>query len=304
MKESEIIAQFMHDRVSPEHVLIDSGDDAAVVRMPAGHEVVLSIDTFVSGQHFFPQMPMEAIGYRCIVAALSDLTAMGAHAQALLVSLTMPEVEPTKVAALKAGMWRAADAYQVPIVGGDLTRGPLSISVQVTGSVQAQYALCQGGAKIGQQVWLTGQVGAAAWAISQYPHASEAIMSPFYYPSTPLAFGQALAGQVTSATDVSDGLSVDLKRLVGEYGVFIEQAALPIARHITQDHLKYALDGGDDYGLAFLAEPKDHAKIIALAQDFECCVSCIGEVIAQPGLWVNAEQERQLWLGSGYEAWS
>ncbi len=158
MTESEAIAYFC-EHLPPHEVLLGSGDDAALLACPEGEVMVLSVDTMVEGTHFEPEMPVHWISYRALVAAISDLTAMGARGLGLLIALTRPALTKAWMDDFRQGCYAVSSAYGLPIVGGDITRGPLSLTVQVTGSVPAHEAMRQGCAQPHDEIWITGYVG-------------------------------------------------------------------------------------------------------------------------------------------------
>ena len=241
------------------------GDDCAILSLQPGERLATSVDTLVEGVHFYADAPPDQIAFRAVVTALSDLAAMGAAPRAITLALTLPEADETWLQQFSRGIEEATLAYQVELIGGDTTRGPLTITVQVLGALPASDALTRAGARPGDQLFVSGTPGDAAAALTvmngQWPGAGQFkqyLLLRFYRPSARCDLGQSLLGVASSAIDVSDGLLADAGHLCERSGVGIriDSALLPLSPALlsVKDRAQataWALSGGDDYELLF-----------------------------------------------------
>ena len=260
MNEFDLIAQILAElaeTTGSSAVRVGPGDDAAVINMPEGTELVSSIDALVADVHFPPGAGASLVGYRAVMVSLSDLAAMGADPGFALVALTLPELDVGWSRGLARGMAAAARVAGVPIIGGNIARGPLAITVSVHGWAPLGASLIRGGAKPGDQIYLTGALGGAAAALAQGgldecndEDQLDALQRRYFLPQARLEEGVALRGHATSAIDVSDGLLQDLEHVCRQSNVRAEisSAHIPLTVGALLDH---ALTGGDDYELCF-----------------------------------------------------
>jgi len=241
------------------------GDDCAILRLAENERLATSVDTMVAGVHFPQDSFPEDIGFRAVSAATSDLAAMGARPLGMTLALTLPEVDDFWLNAFSQGLAAAVSAYDLPLVGGDTTRGPLTITVQVMGALPLDQALLRGGAQVGDGVYVSGTLGDAAGALAflqdqwqPEPDAAGYLLDRFNRPRARVALGRELLGYATAAIDISDGLLADAGHIAAASGVkiCIEPALLPLSpalkSHDSGDRvLQWALTGGDDYELCF-----------------------------------------------------
>lgn len=241
------------------------GDDCAILRLAAGERLATSVDTMVAGRHFFADSFPEDIGYRVVSAAVSDLAAMGARPLGMTLALTLPEPDDFWLHTFSQGVAKASSDYQLPLVGGDTTCGPLTITVQVLGALPQEQALLRSGAQQGDEVYVSGTLGDAAAALAfiagdWQPAAEHAeyLLERFNRPHAQLELGRELLGRATAAIDISDGLLADAGHIAAASGVkiVIDHNTLPLsealATHDCKDTIKrWALSGGDDYQLCF-----------------------------------------------------
>lgn len=281
-----------------EDVLLGIGDDAALLEVPAGKALAVSVDTLVAGVHFFADVSPESLGHKALAVNLSDLAAMGAEPAWATLALTLPEVNQPWLEDFVRGFARLAAAHGVALVGGDTTRGPLSITVQVHGLVPAGQALRRGGARVGDRIYVTGSLGEAALALKQLMAGAGETLSMelrqrLELPQPRVAAGLALRGLAHSAIDLSDGLLADLGHLLSASGVGagIALQALPLAPVVTDwiaagGEWDVALAGGDDYELCFTVAADQDDEIQRLSHKLNLAMSCIGMVEEAPGLRV------------------
>jgi len=261
-----------------EDVLAGVGDDAALVAAPPDGTLVLALDTLVEGVHFPVGFDARFIGHRALAVNLSDLAAMGAEPAWALLGLTIPSVDEHWLSGFSAGLDALARRHGVALVGGDTTRGPLTVTISLAGMVPAGRALQRAGARAGDDLWVSGTPGdaAAGLAILQgrlnaQGRARDALLARFQLPQARVALGAALRGLATSCIDVSDGLLGDLAKLCAASGVGADVASreLPLSAGLCSvaapgARIAWALGGGDDYELLFTADPADQARIAAL----------------------------------------
>ncbi len=245
------------------------GDDCAILRLAPGERLATSVDTMVESVHFPGDMFPEDVGFRAVSAAASDLAAMGARPLAMTVALTLPAADELWLNAVSQGVAAAVSAYRLPLVGGDTTRGPLTITVQVLGALPGDRALLRGGARVGDAVYVSGTLGDAAAALAfldgewqpEPVHASF-LLDRFNRPRARLDLGLQLLGVASAAIDISDGLLADAGHIAAASGVklVIEPDRLPrstaLAAHPDAGRqVRWALTGGDDYELCFCLAP-------------------------------------------------
>jgi len=288
--EFDVIARHF-TRPAPNAVL-GVGDDSALVQLSRGMELATSVDTMVSGTHFFPDVDPENLGHKALAVNLSDMAAMGAMPYWALLALTLPKVDHDWLAAFAKGFFDLAEEFGVSLIGGDTTRGPLTLTVTIMGEVPAGAALRRGGAKVGNDIWVSGFIGDAALAVA-HRHGKlvleeadyrEAVMR-LYEPTPRVPLGQALRGLATAAIDVSDGLLADLGHIckLSGVGATVELASIPLspiaAKHAGTDAGRSAIvAGGDDYELCFTAHPNSRESIQDLTRMLDVPLTRIGQV--------------------------
>lgn len=303
--EFELIARHFTGRGAARgDVRAGVGDDGAVVAVPPGRELVLALDTLVAGTHFPPDTAAHCVGHRALAVNLSDLAAMGAEPAWALLALTLPASDEAWVAAFARGFDELARRSGTALVGGDLTRGPLAVSVTVAGFVAEGRALRRSGARPGDDVWVSGHPGdaGAGLAILQGrlaagPEARDALLARFLLPEPRLVLGRALVGLASACIDVSDGLAADLAKLCAASGVAarLDATRLPLSESLLAAAgaraAGHALAGGDDYELLFAAPAEARARIAALAAGV--ALARIGTIAAGAGVQVTgADAER------------
>ena len=211
--EFDLIARIRARAATRGDVILGIGDDAALLQPPAGMQLVVAMDTLNSGVHFPPETAAADIGWKALAVNLSDLAAMGAQPAWCTLSLSLPDADAGFVDGFVDGFLELAERHGVALVGGDTTRGPLSVCVTVHGFVEPGTALRRAGARAGDEIWISGTVGDAAAALAQWRAgrgADAALRSRLDRPIPRVALGRALRGIASSCIDVSDGLAADL----------------------------------------------------------------------------------------------
>lgn len=283
MDEFALIERFFARRVAGRaDIRLGIGDDAAVTRCDPDADLVIATDTIVEGTHFLPGTPAREIGHRCLAVNLSDLAAMGAEPRWCTLSLTMPDADPNWVDAFADGFFALAERYGVALIGGDTVHGPLSVTVTVHGLVATGQAICRGGARAGDLIFVTGVPGLAAAGLralrDSATDAASAAVERFAYPEPRVAEGLALRGLATAMIDVSDGLAVDATRMLSAsaLGAAFDLSRLPLDVVGADDALELALTGGDDYELCFCLPPEREAELVRRSADWACRAIRIG----------------------------
>jgi len=289
------------------------GDDAAIVAVPDGMDLALSMDTLVAGVHFHPDAAPADIGYKSLAVNLSDLAAVGAQPAWALLSLTLPEADETWLGQFMRGFNELAEKYAVALIGGDLSRGPLSVTLEVHGFVPAGSGLRRTGARADDLVYVSGTLGDAGLALKVL--AGQAAVSAgdqsylcgrLHRPSPRVALGLALHEVATSAIDLSDGLVADLGHVLEASGVGarLDPEKLPLSEALQrldrEAAWEIAATAGDDYELSFTVPPEKRS-VFEEERALECPVTCIGRICAQPGLqWVRPKGVTWRPEGAGY----
>ncbi|MGK2914087.1 MAG: thiamine-phosphate kinase [Porticoccaceae bacterium] len=314
-REFTLIRAFFADRQAVvADVQLGIGDDCALLVPNPGEVLAVTTDTLVSGVHFPVDGPAEQIGQRALRVNLSDLAAMGAEPRWFQLALTLPVADDAWVEAFSRGLFAAAKAYSIALVGGDTTRGPLCITITAIGALPAGEALRRDGAKPGDRIYVTGTLGdgAAGLAVlsdrSGQPHLNY-LQQRYWRPSPRLAEGRLLRGLASAAIDISDGLLADLGHIAQRSGVGarIHTQRLPVAAplrryaHQTQ-WLDWALAGGDDYELCFTVPPANLDSVNALVASGRLAATPIGWIIAGAGVVCRDQLGRDRVVGrAGYD---
>lgn len=291
--EFDLIQRYFDRVVNGRGVELGIGDDCALLSVPEGHQLAVSMDTLVADVHFPADADPELIAERALRVNLSDLAAMGATPLWFTLGLTLPSSDPDWLESFSRGLFAAANEFNCTLVGGDTTRGPLSLTLQVHGSVDANLALRRSGAGVGDLVCVTGNLGdgAAALALIQDSlwagdDASAYLLERFYRPRPQLAEGQLLLGIASAALDISDGLVADLGHICqrSRVGAVIDIDRLPLSSALKAnvEHDKatsWALAGGDDYQLCFTVPQAKYSALQSLIESDQLQASVIGEVV-------------------------
>lgn len=288
MNEFELIRRYFQRGALPDWCPIGIGDDAAMLRPPAGEALLICTDTLIAGRHFPLETAPADIGWKALGVNLSDLAAMGGKPLGFLLNLTLPEADETFIAAFAQGLFAMADQAGVALIGGDTTRGPLSISITALGSVVEGHALRRDGARVGDHVAIVGDLGGAALALEQGRAASSHLRQALDRPWPQLQAGQALAGQAHAAIDVSDGLAADLGHILEASGVgaelHLEDLPLHPELHVLapEQARRLALYGGDDYALCVCL---NDAALMHYRQRCAVPIQVIGRIVEGAGLY-------------------
>jgi len=301
MDEFTVIDRFFkNQRVRRDDVPLGIGDDAAWVQSPAGGGLVVTTDVLVAGVHFPDDTPPGDVGHKALAANLSDIAAMGAAPAWATLALTLPGVDEDWLGSFASGFFELATRYDVQLVGGDTTRGPLSIAVQLIGLVGDAGCLTRGGASEGDLIYVSGTLGDAGLGLRIIRGALEAPVSDAVFlqhrlnrPTPRVGLGRSLAGLATAAIDVSDGLAADLGHLCARSaaGAGVDIADVPLSgayrRLLPEVGWEPALSFGDDYELCFTVAPGEAPTVEQLGREHEVPVTRIGRITGDAVKWVK-----------------
>lgn len=306
MDEFEIIEKYFKEKhpESKGNLILGIGDDAAIINVSEDSELTVSTDTLVSGVHFFEGTAPEDIAYKALSVNLSDIAAMGALPRWVSLSLTLPEKDINWLERFSSSFNQLAAEHSVVLIGGDLTRGPLSISVQIHGVAPKGKSLRRSGAAVGDLIYVTGELGAAAYAFNHikepdmFSHITEKELQRLHRPEARVKAALELRDNATSCIDISDGLLADLGHILkaSNVGAEIKLSALPFSESLKKleqkKAIELALTGGDDYELCFTL-PKGLPDFVIKELQSICPVHCIGRInkeVAQLSL-MNDDQQ-------------
>lgn len=290
--------------------LLAGGDDCALLLPPEQQALAVTCDTLVAGTHFLPDDAPADVGWKTLAASVSDIAAMAARPRWATLALTLPEVRHDWLAAFAEGFYACADAYDVALVGGDTTRGPLAATVTLIGDVPQKRAVRRGGARAGDELWVSGQPGRAALGLQcvqgalELPFDARAqCLAALRRPQPRLALGRLLAVRATAMLDVSDGLLADLGHLLraSRLGAQLWQDALPLAAlqqmGVSQAQAMQAvLAGGDDYELLFAAPASLHEEVRQAGKTLSLPLHCIGRCEAGETVRLRDGEGREMAL--------
>jgi thiamine-monophosphate kinase len=306
LTEFELIDRYFRRAVRDPAVRIGIGDDAAVVAPAPGCELAIAVDMLVEGRHFLPDVDPASLGHKTLAVNLSDMAAVGAMPRWALLAGALPDNDEGWLAAFAGGLFALALRHRVELIGGDTTRGPRNFCLTIVGELPAGTALTRAGARVGDDILVSGRLGDAALALAALDGRCAldaatlaALRARLEWPEPRVVLGQELRGVASAALDVSDGLTGDLSHILETSGVgaAIDLARIPcapaLALRLTTGERPLALDcllaGGDDYELCFTAPPAARPRLGAIAGELSLPLTRIGAITAAPGLHVRDE---------------
>ena len=302
--EFDLIRRHFERPGPARNALLGIGDDCALLASVAPGALAISTDMLVESRHFFADVDPSALGHKALAVNLSDLAAMGARPLAFTLALALPQADEGWLRAFSAGLFALADAHGCELIGGDTTRGPLNLCITVFGEVLPEKALRRDRARLGDDIWVSGQLGGAAWAVADrltgplmaQAHVRTAALERLERPQPRVALGLALAEVCVAAIDLSDGLVGDLAHILDRSGVVL---GIVLGARIDFDRVplhpvlldlplaaraELALAGGDDYELLFCANPAQRSEIDSIGAGLGLTLSRIGQIDTVPGV--------------------
>ena len=305
LTEFNLIKQFFTRPAQQESTRLSVGDDCALLSVPEGYDLAITTDTMVENVHFFSDVQAEQLAHKLLAVNLSDLASMGAQPIAITLALTMPKVDADWLAAFARGLFTLADKYQLDLIGGDTTSGPLTLSVQAMGLVPKKMALKRSTAKVGDLIYMTGSLGDAGLGLKiKQGYAEQDTQQPLQRFNTPeprIEEGLAIRSLANSCIDISDGLTQDLGHILTKsaVGARLDYENLPLSVWVL-DYIQQTgdwrmpLTAGDDYELCFTITAENARKL-----DIPC--TCIGIIEQHAGLRLQRNNVCENFNNSGFE---
>ncbi|CAH8183892.1 thiamine-phosphate kinase [Vibrio aestuarianus] len=307
---------FSNRQPQRKDVFLALGDDCALVKPPENVRIAISTDTLVAGTHFLIDANPAWVAHKALASNISDLAAMGATPAWVSFALTMPNPDEAWLNPFCDAFFELANYYNIQLIGGDTTKGPLSLTLTVQGFVPQEQALLRSGAKVGDWVYVTGDLGDSKAgldvilnnALRAKPFALE--LEKRHYLSTPrILAGQALLNLASAAIDISDGLISDIKHILerSQVGLSLDVAALPLSQELLQfvGNLEiaqqYALTSGEEYELCFTVPEQNKGSIESALAHCGCKVSCIGQIRPQGTFELHHQGKVLNWQLNGYD---
>lgn len=297
--EFEIIRQFFTLEKYRADVVYGIGDDAAILRVPENHELVQSVDTLVAGVHFPIKTSPQDIAYKALAVNLSDMAAMGAEPAWFSLAITLPNADDEWLKAFSESLSALAEKYNVQLIGGDTTSGPLCISITINGLVPVGKALMRNKAQVTDKIYVSGTIGDAALALAAWQgqcllrdETVSYLNKRLNRPTPQVELGLLLREHASSCIDISDGLAADLGHIAdsSHVGAKIYFEKIPLSKEfklsLTDEALviPLVLSGGDDYELCFTLPAVKQAEFEKIIIDNKMSVTCIGEIESETGV--------------------
>lgn len=319
MKEFDLIKNYFSEQViKRKDVVLGIGDDCALVMPVDNQQLAITTDTLVAGVHFPENTQPKAIGYKALAVNLSDLAAMGAEPAWISLALTLPEVNMNWMEEFCEGIFELCNFYNVQLIGGDTTQGPLSITITAQGNVPQGKAIRRSGARIGDWIYVTGRLGDAALALKHIKREvtvplshMEPVLRKLDFPKPRVLAGQAIRAYATSAIDLSDGVISDLGHIctASNVGANIVLDNLPVSSAMKEtlskeEGAELALTGGDDYELLFTVNEHDKVGMETALANTGNLMTCIGQITASNKITLELDGKPFTLSKSGYEHFS
>ena len=311
--EFNLINQYF--TVPTRHTSLGIGDDAALISMGAGIQLAISSDMLVAGTHFFHDAAPYDVGWKALAVNISDMAAMGAQAKWATLAIALPEVNEAWLREFSRGFFACSAEFNIDLIGGDTTRGPLNISVTIMGEVPTGQAIKRCGAQVGDDIWVSGRLGSAALGLAHLQgktHVPEdtlpACLNTLHTPVPRAALGLALRSIATSCIDVSDGLLADLGHILkaSHCGATLDLEKIPCIEYFKNDFYnaetqQMLLAGGDDYELCFTAPKSKCVEINLLSKQLNLVITCIASTRTDIGLQAYYKKNQITLLKQGFD---
>jgi thiamine-monophosphate kinase len=315
LSEFNLIDRYFTRVTQQKSTVLGIGDDCALLTTEAGMQLAVTVDTLVENVHFFADVAPKTLGYKALAVSLSDLAAIGAEPRFATLALTLPEADEAWLQRFSDGFFEIADRYHVDLIGGDTTRGPLSITVQAQGVVPQDQALLRSAAQIGDLIYVTGTIGDAGLALKSYlgdlQCSDDHILNRLHRPEPRVEAGLALRHVANACIDISDGLAADLSHILqaSQVGAVIDLTELPLSEPVRdyQQHSNqpgFALTTGDDYELCFTVSASRATEIAILSRDWPHQCTCIGRIDNSGQLTVLENGQQIEITGNSYQHFS
>lgn len=299
MNEFKIIETFFNSqKIKRNDVIVGIGDDCAVVQIPTDQSLTITTDTLVEGIHFLPNTSAYDIGYKSLAVNLSDLAAKGAEPAWITLALTLPRDDVSWLKDFSHGLFELAERFNVQLIGGDLTKGPLTITIQAIGYTPTNSAILRSNAKPDDLIYVTHTLGDAALGLACLKNTINIENNSFFVnklnkPEPQIIIGKKLRDIANASIDISDGLAADLLHILAmsHVGAVVDVDKIPLSKAMLasvslEEAISFALNGGDDYELCFTIPPEKEKLL-----DFDC--HCIGKITEITGLDLRYQNEKK-----------
>jgi thiamine-monophosphate kinase len=281
-------------------IALGIGDDCALIKTSVNEEIAITSDMLVEGRHFFAGTDPELLARKALAVNLSDLAAMGARPLGFTLAIAIPKVDEAWLKSFSKGLFAAAQEYSCPLIGGDTTAGPLTISITAFGNLPSGKAIRRSGAKVGDEIWVSGSIGDARLTLAALRHEMnlpredlQQIEHRMHQPSPRVELGMQLRDIASAALDVSDGLLGDLSHILlhSQVDAQVDLGKIPKSSTLQKQDISiqnlFAACGGDDYELCFTAHPSQREKIQAISKSLNLPITLIGKILTREGIEVK-----------------
>ena len=295
MGEFDLIKRYFLRKSLQNDVILSVGDDCAITSIPTGYQLAITTDTLVEGTHFLPSISPADLAYKSVAVNLSDLAAMGATPAWMSLALTLPEIKEEWLAEFSQSLFAILDRYGVSLIGGDTTKGSLSITLTAQGFLPENQGLFRHQAKVGDWIFVSGFLGDSAAGLDLLlqnrkieNESDRYFIQRHLHPTPRVELGLALRAFSCCALDISDGLLADLGHILerSQVGAEIYLENLPLSRHLCTQYEqtqaeKFALTGGEDYELCFTVSEEKREEMEQVLRSQGIKVTCIGKILPQ-----------------------
>ena len=300
--EFEIIERYFKKKM--KQTALGIGDDAAIINVQKNHQLVISSDMLIETIHFLKNTNPSHLGWKSLAVNLSDIAAMGGKPKWATLSISLPKINHVWLKKFSEGFFKCANQFGIDLVGGDTTKGPLSISITIMGEIKKNQGLLRSGAKINDDIWVTGQLGLASMGLASLHRKLKLASSlkvkcikVLEMPTPKVSLGYHLSRYTNSCIDISDGLIQDLNHILkaSKVGATILLNDIPCEKFIhASKQYQFVLNGGDDYELLFTAPKKNRPYIEKIAKKTNTAISVIGVITQNKTLKVMDQKGRSI----------
>lgn len=300
--EFEIIERYFKKKM--RQTALGIGDDAAMINVQKNYQLAISSDMLVENTHFLKNTNPSHLGWKSLAVNLSDIAAMGATPKWATLSISLPKINHAWLKKFSEGFFKCADKFGIDLIGGDTTKGSLSISITIMGEIKKNTSLLRSGAKINDDIWVTGRLGLAAMGLANLqgklklpPRLKIKCIRALETPSPKTSLGAYLPRYANSCIDISDGLMQDLRHILkaSKVGANLLLNQIPCEKFIqASKQYQFVLNGGDDYELLFTAAKKNRSHIKKIAKRTNTPVSVIGSITENQVLQILNEQGKSI----------
>ncbi len=305
--EFEIIERYFKKKI--KQTALGIGDDAAMINVQKNHQLVISSDMLIENIHFLKNTNPSHLGWKSLAVNLSDIAAMGSKPKWATLSISLPKINHVWLKKFTEGFFKCANQFGIDLIGGDTTRGPLSISITIMGEIKKNQGLLRSGAKINDDIWVTGQLGLASMGLASLqgklklaPRLKIKCLKALEVPTPKILLGSHLSRYANSCIDISDGLIQDLNHILkaSKVGATLFLNDIPCEKFIhTSEQYHFVFNGGDDYELLFTAPKKNRSNIKKIAKKTNTSVNIIGAITHKKDLKILNEQGKSATFNLG-----